>query len=1178
MTSINSPSRKSILAGMDSSIAADISSASAGGDLQPPSGSAFFSSTDGVLQRQKNRGAAADSQSIMSKGSAGKRSATSTGTAGRHSKNTSVSSKQHPASPSAGDASCGSILNGNSSMPNQHPAQPLHSQPQQDGDVQPKQQPARRISRLLRRKTSRDDAKASMPPMPKNGSANGNGNSYTNRTSSTRNGSMPVDDAASIKSKSSFRRISLKLPKFGGGAAAAAGRRSSSYTGSENIGHAAANASANVNANGQLQPPQSHPQQQHQSGSAHVPPIPAKYAQQARSSPHLAQGDPAERGEGQAEWEPPAATFVRTAAPGTDTSAYADELDDGIGRAVAAVNGSVARSSTIERPPRSPDRVPKPNFIQGAQPAAAPAATSSKSSRGDADDEQSGGYREYIATTVGTISSGTSHLVGFGGDDDETDGEDEFHDANDLSHISERSEDDETATPEQQQHRSHAHAPSHAEQEAQRLAADEEAHDAAAGLYPGRHRHRGQSAPPHAVPPRTPDLNDGGSTPVPACPRASISSGTAGGGRDRVTSISSRSEGRMKKETPEYVRTKAAAVAKLRVDDVQQSADELREDVEQARRALHLFLNSKMLEAEEIVKRYADRKLYYALGAALIAVIKGFMTFEPEDLAVAISFCKDTIHIAQLLRKPTNSVANFGRFVRGTGQSPSAMHSMTHVQRHAELVYAESVLLKAVMGILYSGDFFGFVAEALNMRNAYGIYRSLAKYVEWADEQASKKRRGAIDESIDEDFRSGVYLGNGLMSMILGLLPGKVLKIMEVFGYTGDCIEGLSILGRAGEWSTNPQHIKPGMPLEEEGIRRVICDMGILLYELVISTFMPVNGVDINYADKILHYNLDRYPQGIFFLYFSGRLYSTQTLAEKAIKQFVKARDVQREYIQLQHICWWDMCLCQMSLGQWNEAYSCFEVLLNDSNWSKAVYNYGKGVNLYSSDPDGKVKEAGKIIIKTPDLMQRIAGKSIPLEKFVARKAKKFQEQGRLLLPALEFSYFYHCVSNAPRYILADEHLVTVSQALRQVQAHESEPASYHSGEDEFWDDYCLAHFLRAVTLKYIAHPEQHAKARPRESPIPKEEAEEQAEMSLKNVIANGTKLTTDHYLLYFAHYELGRLYASMGRKSDARDEFNLILSGKNLGDKGREGKYSMQVRHTPPFPGPLSVFLVHLG
>lgn len=40
----------------------------------------------------------------------------------------------------------------------------------------------------------------------------------------------------------------------------------------------------------------------------------------------------------------------------------------------------------------------------------------------------------------------------------------------------------------------------------------------------------------------------------------------------------------------------------------------------------------------------------------------------------------------------------------------------------------------------------------------------------------------------------------------------------------------------------------------------------------------------------------------MFFLYFAGRLYSTQTLCEKAIKQFNLAINSQKEYIQLQHI------------------------------------------------------------------------------------------------------------------------------------------------------------------------------------------------------------------------------------------------------------------------------------
>lgn len=631
-----------------------------------------------------------------------------------------------------------------------------------------------------------------------------------------------------------------------------------------------------------------------------------------------------------------------------------------------------------------------------------------------------------------------------------------------------------------------------------------------------------------------------------------------GGDDDDGTGASSTpQDAKAKKELPAEVREKAARVQQLTFDDVQQSAGEMEKDIEVARGALHLFLNSRMIEAEEIIKEHADRRMYYALGYGLIATMKGFMTFESEDLAVAISYCKDAMHIAHLLRKPSNSVANFGRFVRGTGHSPSAMSGMSIVQRHAELVYAESMLLKAVLGIVYSGDFFGFVAEALNMRNAYGIYRSLGKYIEHADGKVPNRH----DKGIDQDFRSGAMLGNGLISLILGLLPSKVLKIMDVFGYSGDTKEGLSTLMKAGGWSSESEKAKSKMSQESEGIRRPVCDMGILLFHLVISVFIPVTGVNIGFADRVLHYHLQRYPQGVFFLYFSGRLYSTQAMCERAIKQYKAAREAQQEYVQLQHISWWDASLCHMSLCQWSEAERCFDVLLRESNWSKCVYTYGVAANRFQGNSKGSSEEAAALFAKVPGLMQRIAGKSIPMEKFVARKAHKFNTQGRLLLPALEFSYIYHCLSNAPRYALLDEQLVMVSDALSELN-EVKDPATYHSGADEYWDDFCLAHFLRGVTLRYIAHPEPHAKVDPPESDIPEDEANEQAMLSFKAVLEHGHKIATDHYIIYFSHYELGRLHGNMGDRDDAKRELELVLSGKMLEDKGRRKgnhKYGMQ-------------------
>lgn len=69
---------------------------------------------------------------------------------------------------------------------------------------------------------------------------------------------------------------------------------------------------------------------------------------------------------------------------------------------------------------------------------------------------------------------------------------------------------------------------------------------------------------------------------------------------------------------------KAVAVAKLRPCDVLQSDAELKADIELARRAFDLFLNSEMRAAEQLMLAKSHR-LYLSLGAAILASFKALM-------------------------------------------------------------------------------------------------------------------------------------------------------------------------------------------------------------------------------------------------------------------------------------------------------------------------------------------------------------------------------------------------------------------------------------------------------------------------------------------------------------------------------------------------------------------------
>lgn len=221
-----------------------------------------------------------------------------------------------------------------------------------------------------------------------------------------------------------------------------------------------------------------------------------------------------------------------------------------------------------------------------------------------------------------------------------------------------------------------------------------------------------------------------------------------------------------------------------------------------------------------------------------------------------------------------------------------------------------------------------------------------------------------------------------------------------------------------------------------------------------------------------------------------------------------------------------------MSLYDMPNAIKYWGELLENANWSKCVYTYGAfclqsriititfaddfpgttalATCLYQSGGEENTAKARKLMAEVPGLMQRIAGRSIPLEvrplisfpsyltltdlhsnpslhykkktqKYAARKARKFEKQAhRLLLPHLELAYHLLCVTRAPRSVIVKKMLPDVEAAVARVDAarNDEERRAYEAGGEDgkgegkggYWDDYCLAHFLHAVCLRYTAY------------------------------------------------------------------------------------------------------------
>ena len=92
------------------------------------------------------------------------------------------------------------------------------------------------------------------------------------------------------------------------------------------------------------------------------------------------------------------------------------------------------------------------------------------------------------------------------------------------------------------------------------------------------------------------------------------------------------------------------------------------------------------------------------------------------------------------------------------------------------------------------------------MRTSIAIYRQLGQFLDHMDAAYTTSLNSSIplcDPSIDSHFRSGVYLGVGTCNLILSMMPGKLMTLVELFGYKGDRKAGLELLMKAGGWVEN---------------------------------------------------------------------------------------------------------------------------------------------------------------------------------------------------------------------------------------------------------------------------------------------------------------------------------------------------------------------------------------
>ncbi|KAJ8270123.1 hypothetical protein GJAV_G00110620, partial [Gymnothorax javanicus] len=489
--------------------------------------------------------------------------------------------------------------------------------------------------------------------------------------------------------------------------------------------------------------------------------------------------------------------------------------------------------------------------------------------------------------------------------------------------------------------------------------------------------------------------------------------------------------------------------------------------------ALDLFLQNRFEEALSHLQPRKKDSMYHALTFATIRQMQAMMTFDPADIMTAGNTMKDAQSLCQRLRKKP-SLAN---------------KALTEEELHAELCYAECLLQRAAIGFLQDENMISFIKGGIKVKNGYQIYKELHSMLQ---------TRGPTQGENHRHFESGVNLGMGAFNLMLSLLPTRMLRLLEFVGISGNKECGLQQLEEGATAST---------------FRAFLCSMMLLCYHTFMSFILGTGEGDVGEAERHLKPYLEKYPNGAIILFFAGRIEVVKGNLDAAIARFEACCEAQEQWKQFHHMCYWELMWCFTYKRHWKMAYFYCDLLSKENPWSKATYAYMKGAYLsMMTAVDRKVLGETEVQLfrKVPGLKQKIAGKSLPTEKFAIRKARRYLPDNHVPLPVppLEMMYIWNGYTViATNKELTEGMLETLDEAQKQL---DQQPKT-----DTSIDDQCVLSLLRGLCLKNLGRTQE-------------------AEHYFTLVLCNETEIKYDHYLVPTALLEHGLLCLESGRREEA--------------------------------------------
>lgn len=160
----------------------------------------------------------------------------------------------------------------------------------------------------------------------------------------------------------------------------------------------------------------------------------------------------------------------------------------------------------------------------------------------------------------------------------------------------------------------------------------------------------------------------------------------------------------------------------------------------------------------------------------------------------------------------------------------------------------------------------------------------------------------------------------------------------------------------------------------------------------------------------------------------------------------------------------------------WREAILFSSYLVENSKWSRTMYSYQKASLMCMLDSrdltSSEKRTIDALMHDVPRYKQRIAGKSLPMEKFACKRAERyFATGGKLVMPAIELMYLWNLFKITGKHFhLSDGVYKIIEKNLSAMTTPGSDSNKYDG------DNKALLLLLKGAILRHMKSPLQALK------------------------------------------------------------------------------------------------------